>query len=692
VRFAEGRKRGAKVVALDPRRSETAAKADEWLAIRPGTDLDFMLAMMKVMMDEELYDAPFIKRHTNMPVLLSKDEHGEWQPLTDAKGRPMVIQEGSDTIRILEKFSNDNRKDIEGVTFCPVLKTPAGITFENQPVKTVFDAQLEALAAYTPEWASVSTGIDADTIRRIAREFGSARPAVVDPGWHGARYGNIMMLRRVQAMVQALTGGIDKKGGWIMSGEYHHKAAKMFKAIDEGQDPGSPMVHLAGMHFAKMVIGAVSKGENFSHGRPGWAWAFSAQERAAGRPNVALPIMADTGFNESVKGLVKWKDEPYKTRALIINAANPVRHYYPDTYWKEALTHDNMELVIAIDVLPSDTTPYADVILPNTTYLERDEPTLYGNGVNHDLALTTRYAAIDPLYDTEETPDMLFKMTEIISGNTDNFLTWVETLTGLPKGPVQEAHARNLEKGGKGAFSAACREVAFNETAKRLNTTPEEIDKVLRTKGVYLEEDKDKLLEHSAMPRKMPVPTESGRLEFFSGLMHGLRQAGYTDPHFSPLATHIPAECRKGKGMNAPLEEDEFYFTYGKAPTVSYGSTNSNNPVLAAINIFKKDIYTGVWIHPKRAKALSIDNGDRLQLTNSVSGQQAEATAYVTRLVSPETLFLYSSFGVENPALTRSYGLGTATNKLIPYQVEPVVAGFRSQEFTLKVTRLGAPA
>ena len=51
-----------------------------------------------------------------------------------------------------------------------------------------------------------------------------------------------------------------------------------------------------------------------------------------------------------------------------------MRHYYPDTYWKEA---------------------------------------------------------IDPLYDTEETPDMLFKLTEIISGNTDNFLKWVETLTGL---------------------------------------------------------------------------------------------------------------------------------------------------------------------------------------------------------------------------------------------------------------------
>ena len=140
--------------------------------------------------------------------------------------------------------------------------------------------------------------------------------------------------------------------------------------------------------------------------------------------------------------------------------------------------------------------------------------------------------------------------------------------------------------------------------------------------------------------------------------------------------------------MDAPLDEDEFYFTYGKTPTVSYGSTNSNNPVLAAINKFKHDVYTGVWIHPDRAGRLGISAGDAIRLNNTLSGQEAEGNAYVTRKVHRDALFLHSSFGVENPALTRSYGVGTATNKLIPYLVEPVVAGFRSQEFTIKVSKL----
>jgi hypothetical protein len=80
-----------------------------------------------------------------------------------------------------------------------------------------------------------------------------------------------------------------------------------------------------------------------------------------------------------------------------------------------------------------------------------------------------------------------------------------------------------------------------------------------------------------------------------------------------------------------------------------------------------------------------------LRLTNTLSGQQAEGKAYVTRNVRRDTLFIHSSFGVENKQLSRSYAAGgVATNKLIPHIVEPVVAGFRSQEFTIRVSKIGS--
>jgi len=703
VRFAQGKKNGAKVVVLDPRLSETGAKADEWIPIRPGTDLDFCLAMFREMLVNHYYDAEFIRVHTNLPLLVYKDDQGQWQLVKDKEGNPMLIWDGTKDIHVVPAYTNYNRMDIKGDVFCPTLYAPEGIIVPNnaaagagKPAITVLQAQLEEIKQCTPEWAEKTTGIPADTIRRIAREFGTTRPALIDPGWHGARFQNMMMARRVQAMIQILNGGIDREGGWIFSGEFHHKLHNQYEAKKTGKELPAPMATKAGFDFALFVVGAFSDGKNFPHGHPGWAWAYSKQQKDEGKVGVALPVLADEGLKESVEGKVKWDGKPYLTRALFVNAANPVRHYYPDTYWKEMMVSKNLEIVIAIDVLPSDTTPYADIILPNSTYLERSEPTFYGNGTNQDLAITTRYAAIDPLYDSRELPDILLKMSEILKGQHDDFIKWMETLTGLPADAVKQTLERlRNEKGQDGQpvhqspFAKACRDVGLIETAKRLHVTPEELDKELREKGLFFEEKWPKLIEEYGVPRKLPTTTASGRLEIFSNFFDMLRSQGHTSPHFNVLAGPISAECRKDKTMDQALDDNEFYFAYGKVPTVSYGSTNSNNAILAAINTFKKDIYTGVWIHPDRADKLGIKMGDKIKLTNTLSGQEAEGTAYVTRKVRTDTLFLHSSFGIENPQLTRSFKMGgTATNKLIPHNVEPVVAGFRSQEFTLRVSKV----
>ncbi|MBF0188138.1 MAG: molybdopterin-dependent oxidoreductase [Magnetococcales bacterium] len=690
VRFATGRKRGARVVALDSRVSETAAKADEMILIRPGTDLDFLLAMMHVILEEQLYDAPFLQNHTNMPFLLSKGEDGQWQVAMDEKKQPQVFDEVSREIVSLPAFHNDNRKTVDGQRVVPALSVPVGLTDSaGASVMTVLQAQTAEIMDNTPQAAEKTTGISHHVITRIAREFARAGRPIIDPGWHGARYGNINMLRRVQAMLQGLVGGIDREGGWMMSGEYHHKVGHWIESMKQKKSPGPLMTSMAGVPFVGELVKALSNGKTFPHGKPAWAFAFTAQERKAGRRGVAVPAMADTGLMEAVKGELEYDGEPYRARALIINAANPIRHYYPDTHWKEILTHDNMELVIAIDVLPSDTVPYADVVLPNPTYLERDEPTLYGNGVNHDLMLATRFKAIDPIYDTVETPDILLKMSEIISGTTDNFIGALEQMSGISAKETMTRYAEYKAKGEKSPYSKACRDAAFIAGAKKAHTTPEELEKGLAQRGVYMEQTKEQILDHYAMPRKIPMPTSSGRLEFYSTLMVWLQGGmGGRGPEFNLLAGNIPAQCRENATMADPLEKDEFYFTYGKTPTVSYGSTNSNNPVLAAINRFKRDIYTGVWIHNDRAEALGIVSGDRIRITNVLSGQKAEGEAFVTRQVHSDAIFMHSSFGVENKALRLSHGLGTATNKLIPYFIEPVVAGFRSQEFTVRIEKV----
>ncbi|MBI2874191.1 MAG: molybdopterin-dependent oxidoreductase, partial [Firmicutes bacterium] len=86
-RMADARRRGMKLVVVEPRLSEGGSKANEWIPIRPGTDRAFALGMMNVLLHElDLYDAEFIKKQTNGPYLIGEDGY----TVRGAEGKAMV--------------------------------------------------------------------------------------------------------------------------------------------------------------------------------------------------------------------------------------------------------------------------------------------------------------------------------------------------------------------------------------------------------------------------------------------------------------------------------------------------------------------------------------------------------------------------------------------------------------------------
>ena len=260
-----------KLVTFDVRLSNTAAKSDQWVPVRPGTDGAVALAMCKVVMDEGLY-------------------HGE----------------GEDFL-----------------AFCKV--TPGRDASLDEKV-----AALKAhLAPYTPEWAEGESGVPAETIRAVAREFATAKPACVI-SYRGAiaHYNGNDSERAIQ-MLAAITGNVDNPGGrckavgakWkYPKGPKDKPKAHKLKIVDGFKGQAALPTHHMSHHILKMI-----------------------KDGGAGRPDVYMrycyaPVYSNGEVNENIAVL---KDESM------------------------------IPFTVCVNPFYDESAALADLILPDATYLER---------------------------------------------------------------------------------------------------------------------------------------------------------------------------------------------------------------------------------------------------------------------------------------------------------------------------------
>ena len=254
---AKGNK--SKLIVLDPRFTKTAALADEWYPIKPGTDMAFFLALAHVIIKEELYDKTFIKEKT---------------------------------------FG--------------------------------FEELREHVMSYTPKWAAKETEIPAKDIQRIARELAKAAPsAMVYPGRRSSDYEDSTQIRRSYAIVNALLGNWDQKGGMLVPkkvkpGSMHMEAPFYEDNPEDRVDAGR----------AQMMF---DEEGSFKHTR---------DAVIEGKP---YPI----------KGWMTYKTNPMQTGAN--------RH-------KTIEMINKLDFMMTVDIAMSDTAWMADLVLPAPSYLERQDP------------------------------------------------------------------------------------------------------------------------------------------------------------------------------------------------------------------------------------------------------------------------------------------------------------------------------
>ncbi|CAA7620493.1 molybdopterin-dependent oxidoreductase [Magnetospirillum sp. UT-4] len=233
---------GTRVVTIAPDYSSSAAKSDQWLHPRPGTDAALALALAHVIVEERLFDAAFVAEQTDLPLLVRSDTRrflreadlveggaedrffahdqasgrpvamrGCWADQPDTRAAPRHAYLGRDTLSFPEGTLalGDLRPALEG-SFR--VRTRDGGDVEVRPV---LELLRRTLADHSPRKAARITGIPAATITALARELAATRPATIITGAGINHWFHSDVLFRALHLLMALTGNVGRHGGGV---------------------------------------------------------------------------------------------------------------------------------------------------------------------------------------------------------------------------------------------------------------------------------------------------------------------------------------------------------------------------------------------------------------------------------------------------------------------------------------------
>jgi anaerobic selenocysteine-containing dehydrogenase len=371
--------RGARFVSVNPVRTGYSAVADEWIGIRPGTDGLFVLALIHVLLDADRIDIDFIGRFTNATHLVIADPGGPSDGLIarDGTGRPLAW----DRVRgaAVDAAAPDLQPALTGEF--PLPDGRRGVPAFQLMAARCLDPR------YAPESVADTCGVPAATIRRIAAELADVafnQAIEIDQPWtdaHGRRHATMPgrpvamhAMRGISAhsngfhtcralhLLQMLLGAVDTPGSWRYKAPFPRPIPPGPPPAGRDAAPGKPL---------GMALGFPRGPEDL----------LVAADGTPLRLDKAFSWEAPLGLHGMMQSVIAnaWAGDPYPIDVLFMFMANMAWNssMNPDDAVRQLTDRDpatgayRIPHVIYSDAFYSETVPYADLVLPDTTYLER---------------------------------------------------------------------------------------------------------------------------------------------------------------------------------------------------------------------------------------------------------------------------------------------------------------------------------
>ncbi len=431
--------------------------------------------------------------------------------------------------------------------------------------------QLEAhVKQFTPEWAYGITTIEPKEIRKTARIMAAAAPSVIiHPGRHVTWYGDDSQRGRAIAMLNGLLGSWGNRGGF-----YFKESLK----VPEFPHPEYP--------------------------EPKWGW----KEIGKKYPYAEMGITT-----ELVQATIPSENNEYPIKAWLVAGTNLVNTLPQREKTLEAI--EAVEFMVVIDTMPMEITGYADVVLPECTYLERYDD--IRSMTNRIPSIAVRVPVVEPKYDSKPA-------------------WWISKEIGERLGLHDYFNYNDFEE-------------VIDWQLHELGTSLEEMKKIgvktfdRKSGPLFLEEGQDHYFY-----------TPSGKIEFYSQQL--------ADKGFDPMPVYTAH----------PEPPQGFYrLNYGRSPMHTFSRT-INNPNL---NALKSE--NTLWVNPKVARMMSLKTNQEVWLKNQddiISTFSIKVR--VTERVRWDSIYMYHGFGHNNKELTRAFGKGISDTELISkIAMDPLMGG-----------------
>lgn len=437
---------------------------------------------------------------------------------------------------------------------------------------------------FTPEWAEGITELPAQQIRETARAMAAAKPAVaLHPGRHTTWYGDDSQRARAMAIVTALLGAWGRRGGIFLP---------------------TP-IHTAGSGLPPFPAPARERADG----------AGSRYPLASEEQGLTLGLVEATATGK-----------PYPIKGWIVYGQNVLESIPLREQTLKAITQ--LELMVVVDVMPMQQIEYADLVLPEATYLERyDVPAVVSSSKRPFVSV--RQPVVEPLYDSRPGWWIAREMARRLG--LEAWFPW--------KSP--DEHLESI-----------LRPLAINV-------------RELRARGAIAFPGRPYIEDR--LPSDGPLfGTRSGKIELYSPM---LKELGFDPlPRYTPVADPPPGSFR---------------LLYGRTPAHSFARSENN----AWLNALMPE--NQVWINREAARDLRLEDGQEVILENQDGVRSLPVRVRITAGIRRDCVYMAHGFGHQSKALRLAYRKGASDTQLMTrIAIDPLMGGTGMRVNFVRVHRM----